>query len=94
MTRIRYIKKDGLLISVKPILCNNRFITVTIDTEKMRYKLTDATSNEVVAHGVGADTASMKRNAKRDLRSIGATFLDEVRNTNGERKLIIEATSN
>jgi hypothetical protein len=94
MTRIRYIKKETTLVSTKPILCNNRFVTVTLDLDTMKYKLTDSTTNEVITQGVGADTATLKRNAKKDLRSIGATFLDEVRNTHGERKLVIEATNN
>lgn len=94
MTRIRYTKNESQLISVKPILCNNRFVKVTIDTEKMRYKITDTVSKEVIIQGVGVDIHSMKRKAKQDLRSIGAVFLHEVRNKDGERKLIIETKNN
>lgn len=97
MTRVRYTKTDfnnTVLVSVKPVLCNNRFVNVTIDTDKMKYKLVDATSNELITQGVGADTASLKRKAKQDLRTMGAVFLDEVRNKNGERKLVIETTDN
>ena len=86
MTRIRYFKNDHLIQTVRPILCNNRFVSVTLDTETMRYKLVDVVSKEVLVNGVGVDANTMKRNAKRDLRSIGATFSDEVRK---ERKLII-----
>jgi len=90
MTRIRYKKTNAELVSTKPILCNNRFINVRIDLSKMRYYLSDATSNEVVVHGAASDTQSLKRRAKQDLKSIGATFYDEIRSNGKTRKLLIE----
>jgi len=43
----------------------------------------------VAAYNAG----SLRYKNKMDLKSLGATFLDEVRNAGTERKLIIEATN-
>jgi hypothetical protein len=88
MTRIRYKKTDKELVSTKPILCNNKFVNVKINLDKMTYCLIDATSNELILNGGAPDTQTIKRRIKNDLKSIGAKFFDEIRNG---RKLIIEA---
>jgi hypothetical protein len=54
----------------------------------MTYCLIDATSNELILNGGAPDTQTIKRRIKKDLKSIGAKFFDEIRNG---RKLIIEA---
>lgn len=94
MTRIRYIKQNGTLVSTKPILCNNRFVQITLNVETMRYKIVDSSTNELIVEGSEPSVHQLKRKAKDILKSIGATFLDEVRNTHEQRKLVIEATNN
>lgn len=91
MTRIRYKKTDKELVSIKPILCNNKFVYVKINLDKMLYYLIDATSNELILNGGAPDVQTIKRRVKRDLKSIGAKFFDEIRSG---RKLIIAPENN
>ena len=95
MTRVRYIKTNNLLINTKPILCNHRFVNVILNTNDMTYNVIDANNEkEVIIEGVQPSIHQLKRKVKECLKSIGASFLDEVRNTHKQRKLIIETTDN
>jgi hypothetical protein len=60
----------------------------------MKYYITDANSNEVIIHGAESNVQGLKRKAKSDVQSIGATFFDEVRNGKKERKLVIATENN
>jgi hypothetical protein len=95
MTRIRYKldEETGNLVAVKPILCNTRFVTVSLDTKSMRFIITDANTNEVITKQVAPTVPLLKKQAKAYLVSLGATFYDEVRNKNGERRLRIESAN-
>jgi hypothetical protein len=93
MTRIRYTKKDHLLICTKSILCNNKFVKAHIDLQTMKYFITDANTEELIDSGCEKSLELLKKRMKKSLKSIGAVFYDEVRNTYRERKLIIETTN-
>lgn len=87
MTRIRYIKANNLLINKKPVLCNNRFVNVILNTHDMTYKIIDANnSNDTIIEGIQPSIQQLKRTVKQSLKSLGAVFFDEVRG----KKLIIE----
>ena len=91
MTRIRYRKKDNTLTSSKPIVCNNKLVDVSINFTSMTYQIVDVVSKETVYSGVSSTVNNLKKDAKNILIKLGASFYNEVRNTNGkESKLIIE----
>lgn len=90
MTRIRYKKENNQLISFKPILAQNRFVNIVINTNTMEYKIIDINSNDTIVSGVSDTLYGLKRNAKVALLSIGAIFNAEVRKTgNEERRLVV-----
>lgn len=90
MTRIRYKKENNQLISVKPILAQNRFVNIIIDTNGMTYRVIDATTSDTLITGVADTLYALKRNAKNSVLSIGAIFNAEVRKTgNEERRLVV-----
>lgn len=81
-------------MSTKPILCNNKLVLVNIDPTKLKYWICETTNKSKLVEGVAPNLHLIKKKAKNDLKTLGATFLDEVRNTDGERRLIIETTNN
>jgi hypothetical protein len=89
MTRIRYKKQDNTLVSAKPILCNNRLAIIILNTETMKYELVDATTKEILVAGISSSVQGLKKSAKTAAQTIGAKFLDELRNGKSERKLIV-----
>lgn len=87
MTRIRYIKANNLLINTKPILCNNKFVNIVLNTTDMTYRIVDANNEkDTIAEGVQPSIHQLKRKVKESLKSIGAVFFDEVRG----KKFVIE----
>jgi len=93
MTRIRYKTNGAQLVSTKPILCNNCLVLVTIDPVKLKYWIKDTNAKANLVEGIAPSLHAIKKKVTMDLKSLGATFLDEVRNAGTERKLIIEATN-
>lgn len=80
----------GQLISVRPILCNNKFAKIVIDIKTMTFNVVDLNTNEVLCEGVAGSIPSLKNAAKQAAKNIGANFSDEVRNNGSIRKFVID----
>lgn len=80
MTRIRYNKNEqGLLVSA-PILAGTQLVQVELDVQNTRFRVLDATSGQPLHDETASSEQTLKIAAKRQLRSMGASFNDEVRN--------------
>ena len=76
MTRIRYEKVNGMLIS-KPVFTGRTNLVVTMFVETLTFNIVDGTV--VVVEGTGRTLPELKRNVKNELLRQGVTFNDEVR---------------
>lgn len=87
MTRLRYKKivNTSLLVSKADILCNNKNVNVVIDEATLVYKLYEVTS--VLVQGQGLTLSDCKKRVKNDLKVLGATFFQEIRNRGATAKL-------
>lgn len=80
ITRIRYFKDDsGNFVTKAPLLVAGDLLTVTLVPEKLQYLITDANNGQLVSSDSAVSMQMLKINVKRDLRSRGALFNDEVR---------------
>lgn len=79
MTRIRYKKEGELLVSTRPILVGERFVTVAINSDGS-FNITNADANLMVfTEGSKTTIANAKKAVKTKLVELGATFQAEVR---------------
>ncbi len=80
ITRIRYVKdSSGNLVTKSPILVGGDLLTVTLVPDKLEYVITNANNGQLVSANSAISMQMLKINVKRDLRSRGAVFNDEVR---------------
>jgi hypothetical protein len=77
MTRIRYTNVEGVLIS-KPVIAGTEVLTVFIDLNNLTMDIRSA-NNQTVTNGNAATVAKLKGMAKKELKSLGVIFNDEVR---------------
>lgn len=77
MVRIRYKNESGFLKS-KPIIAGTEVVTVTIDVNNKRVDIN--TSEKNVFYGYAETLSKLKILAKKELKSLGVVFGDEVRN--------------
>lgn len=81
ITRIRYNKdSNGNLVTRSPLLVAGELITVTLQPNTLTYLITNATNGQLIASDVATSMQMLKINVKKQLRSRGAVFNDEVRN--------------
>lgn len=89
MTRIIYLKKeDGTLTNKYPMLLGTNFIKVVIDPSNLITAIYDQ-SDEVLGHFTSTNLLALKMRTKRELRSLGVQFTDEVRH----KKVVGENTN-
>ena len=80
ITRIRYVKdSSGNLVTKSPILVGGDLLTVTLVPDKLEYVITNANNGQLVSANSAISMQMLKINVKRDHRSRGAVFNDEVR---------------
>lgn len=82
MTRIKYTKdteNKRLVVSTKPILCNNRFVNVIINLDTLQWKIIDAESKKTLLSGVNNTLTKIKKDVKLATIKLGATYYDQVR---------------
>ena len=79
-TRIRYVKNsEGNLVTKAPILVGGDLVTVTLVPSQLGYVITNANNGELVAQDGAVSMQMLKIKVKKELRSRGAVFNDEVR---------------
>jgi hypothetical protein len=79
-TRIRYVKNsEGNLVTKAPILVGGDLLTVTLVPSQLGYVITNANNGELVAQDDAISMQMLKIKVKKELRSRGAVFNDEVR---------------
>ena len=79
-TRIRYVKNsEGNLVTKAPILVGGDLLTVTLVPSQIGYVITNANNGELVAQDAAISMQMLKIKVKKELRSRGAVFNDEVR---------------
>lgn len=79
-TRIRYVKNsEGNLVTKSPILVGGDLLTVTLIPSKLDFIITNANNGQLVAQDVAISMQMLKIKVKKELRSRGAVFNDEVR---------------
>ena len=79
-TRIRYVKdSEGKLISKSPVVVGGDLLVITITPDKLQYTITEANSGRVVCSNDAVSMQMLKISVKKELRSRGAVFNDEVR---------------
>jgi hypothetical protein len=79
-TRIRYVKNsDGNLVTKSPLLVAGDLVTITIMPNDLGYVITDANNGQVIASDKAVSMQMLKIKVKKELRSRGAVFNDEVR---------------
>jgi hypothetical protein len=84
-TRIRYVKdSEGRLVSKSPIVVGGDMLVITIAPDKLLYTITEANSGKVVCSSNATSMQMLKINVKKELRSRGAVFNDEVRSRSPE----------
>lgn len=81
MTRIRYKNNDGVLVSTREMLLNDKLVTVTIDTtvNPVSYSVTDTEGNVVLSGTSNAGLHLAQKLVKQELKKAGMNFSDEVR---------------
>lgn len=79
-TRIRYVKNsEGNLVTKSPILVGGDLLTVTLVPSKLDFIITNANNGQLVAQDAAISMQMLKIKVKKELRSRGAVFNDEVR---------------
>lgn len=79
-TRIRYVKNsEGNLVTKSPILVGGDLVTVTLVPSQLGYIITNANNGQLVAQDAAISMQMLKIKVKKELRSRGAVFNDEVR---------------
>jgi hypothetical protein len=79
-TRIRYVKNsEGNLVTKSPILVGGDLVTVTLVPSQLGYIITNANNGQLVAQDAAISMQMLKIKVKKELRSRGAVFSDEVR---------------
>jgi hypothetical protein len=79
-TRIRYVKDaNGNLITKNPLLVAGDLITVTLVPDKLQFTITNANNGQLIASDSAVSMQMLKIRVKKELRSRGAVFNDEVR---------------
>ena len=79
-TRIRYVKNtDGNLVTKSPVLVGGDLLTVTLVPGELSYVITNANNGQLVTRDGAISMQMLKIKVKKELRSRGAVFNDEVR---------------
>ena len=79
-TRIRYNKNsDGSLVTRSPVIVGADAVNVLLIPSELSYLITDATNGTTIAKGNAISMQMLKIRVKKELRSRGAVFNDEVR---------------
>lgn len=79
-TRIRYVKNsEGNLVTKSPILVGGDLVTITLVPSQLGYIITNANNGQLVAQDAAISMQMLKIKVKKELRSRGAVFNDEVR---------------
>lgn len=80
-TRIRYVKDaSGNLVTKAPLLVGGDLLTVTLVPSDLSYVITNANNGQLVSQDAAVSMQMLKIKVKKELRSRGAVFNDEVRN--------------
>ena len=83
--------ESGLLIS-KPILAVHDMVTVSLNPSTMTMTVANS-SNEVVRSGTSKTLAGLKMLAKKELKSLGVVFSDEIRPRGNKAEVKADANS-
>ena len=79
-TRIRYVKdNNGNLVTKAPLLVGGDLLTVTLVPGELSYVITNANNGQLVTQDGAISMQMLKIKVKKELRSRGAVFNDEVR---------------
>jgi hypothetical protein len=79
-TRIRYVKNsEGNLVTKTPVLVGGDLLTVTLLPSQLGYIITNANNGQLVTQDAAVSMQMLKIKVKKELRSRGAVFNDEVR---------------
>jgi len=78
MTRIKYTKKAEVLRS-QSFLCGTVIASITIFPSTLKYAI--STDKKTLKTGTANTLTSLKKKAKLAAKELGASFLDEVRNS-------------
>jgi hypothetical protein len=88
ITRIRYNKDEsGNLVTRAPLLVAGELLTVTLQPDTLTYLITNASNGQLVATDKAKSVQMLKINVKKQLRSRGAIFNDEVRSRGTDTNL-------
>lgn len=96
ITRIRYVKKDNMLVSKESMLGAEFTLEVEIDTNTNTCTIigTDADGGEKILETSTHKTlAKVKKHVKQTFKSLGVQFSDEVRNRKPKTETITEVAS-
>lgn len=86
-TRIRYVAdSNNNLVSKEPLLVAGELLTVTLVPSSLSYVITNSANGQLVTEGNAVSMQMLKITVKKDLRSRGAVFGDEVRNKSLKQK--------
>lgn len=79
-TRIRYVKdSSGNLVTKSPLLVGGDLLTVTLVPNELAYVITNANNGQLITQDSAVSMQMLKIKVKKELRSRGAVFNDEVR---------------
>jgi len=79
-TRIRYVKdSSGNLVTKAPLLVGGDLLTITLVPNELSYLITNANNGQLVTQDNAVSMQMLKIKVKKELRSRGAVFNDEVR---------------
>lgn len=79
-TRIRYVKDvNGNLVTKNPLLVAGELVTVTLVPNALQFTITNANNGQLIASDMAVSMQMLKIRVKKELRSRGAVFNDEVR---------------
>ena len=79
VTRIVYVKRNGVVKSKDIFLCDRTPVSVILDIANVRASLMKMPDNVLLEEVNGNDLVSLKKNVKTALKRLGAKFNDEVR---------------
>lgn len=82
-TRIRYIKKEELLVTKDTFLAKENILKAEINVTTMSYKVLAVQPDrpdKVVEHGAAKTLGDVKKHVKATLKGLGVQFDEEVRN--------------
>lgn len=82
-TRIRYVKDlSGNLTTKDPLLIAGDLLKVTLVPSELRYVIVNSTNGQLVHTDNAVSLQMLKIKVKKELRSRGAVFNDEIRTRN------------